>query len=84
MDDLDTLYLQGIESLYTELEANLSTSEETERHTMTNLIVSEGLLTHVLTKTSQQIPSQESQPYTDRSPPATNSRLKGKHGGDQD
>ena len=64
MDGLDALYLQGIESLYTELEANSSKSEETEVHTMINLIVSGGLLTHVLTKTSQQIPSQESQPYT--------------------
>jgi len=48
MDDLVTVSLQGVESLYTELEANLGTPEETEVDTMINLIISEGLLSHVL------------------------------------
>ena len=65
MDDLVTVCLQGIESLYTELEANLLTPEETEVNTMINLIISEGLLSQVLIKTRQQSLSQESQPYTD-------------------
>jgi hypothetical protein len=65
MDGLATVSLQGVESLYTELEANLLTPEEAAVETMINLIVSKGLLSHVLIKTRQQSQSQESQPYTD-------------------
>jgi len=64
-DDLVTVSLQGVESLYTELEVKPWTPEETEVLTMINLIISEGLLSHVLIKTRQQSQSQESQPYTD-------------------
>jgi len=64
-DDLITVSLQGVESLYTELEVKPWTPEETEVYTMINLIISEGLLSHVLIKTRQLSQSQESQPYTD-------------------
>jgi len=64
-DNLVTVSLQGIESLYTELEAKPWTPEESEVLTMINLITSEGLLSHVLIKTRRQCQSQESQPYTD-------------------
>jgi len=64
-DDLATASLQGVESLYTELEVKPWTPDEREVLTMINLIISEGLLSHVLIKTLQHSQSQESQPYTD-------------------
>ena len=54
-----------MESLYTELEVNLWTLEETEVLIMINLLISEGMLSHVLIKTRQYIQKQESLPYTD-------------------
>jgi len=64
-DDLATVSLQGVESLYTELEVKPWTPDEREVLTMINLIISEGLLSHVLIKTRQHSQRQESQPYTD-------------------
>jgi len=43
--------MEGVESLYTELEVKPWTPEEREVLTMINLIISEGLLSHVLINT---------------------------------
>ena len=63
--NFSTEILQGIESLYTELEAQLPQPEESEVLTMINRITSEGLFSQVLITTRQQCQSQESPPYTD-------------------
>ena len=64
-DNLAVVSLQGVESLYTELEVKPWTPEATEGFIMINLLISEGLLSCVLTKTRQYIQRQESAPYTD-------------------
>jgi len=64
-DDLVIVSLQGVESLYTELEVKPWTPDEMEVPTMITLLISEGLLSHVLIKTRQHCQRQESQPYTD-------------------
>jgi len=64
-DDLAIASLQAVESLYTELEVKSWTPEEMEVTTMINLLISEGLLSHVLRKTRQYSQRQEPQPYTD-------------------
>jgi len=64
-DDLAIASLQGVESLYTELEVKPWTPVEMEVPTMITLLISEGLLSHVLVKTRQYSQRQEPQPYTD-------------------
>jgi len=50
-DDLTIASLQGVESLYTELEVKPWTRDELEVPTMITLLISEGLLSQVLEKT---------------------------------
>jgi len=50
-DDLTIASLQGVESLYRELEVKPWTPDEIEVPTMITLLISEGLLSHVLVKT---------------------------------
>ena len=50
-DNLAIVSLQGVESLYTKLEVKPWTTDEREVLTMINLIISEGLLSHVLINT---------------------------------
>jgi len=64
-DSLGTAILQGIESLYTELEAQPWQLAESEVLTMINRITSEGLFLQVIITTRQQCQSQETPPYTD-------------------
>jgi len=64
-DDLAIASLQGVESLYTELEVKPWTPDEMEVPAVITLLISEGLLSHVLVKTRQYSQRQEPQPYTD-------------------
>jgi len=64
-DDLAIVSLQGVESLYTKLDVKPWTPDEREVLTMINLLIYEGLMSHVLTKTRQLSQRHESQPYTD-------------------
>jgi len=63
-DDLAIASLQGVESLYTELEVKPWTPDEMEVPTMITLLISEGLLSHVLVKTRQYSQRQEPQSNT--------------------
>jgi len=62
-DDMTIASLQGVMSLYRELE--VSTKDETEVPTMINLLISEGMLSLVLEKTRLYSQRVGSQPYTD-------------------
>jgi len=64
-DDLAIASLHVVESLYTELEVKAWSPDEMEVTTMINLLISEGLLSHVLAKTRQYI---QRPPYTDALP----------------
>jgi len=64
-DDLAIASLQGVESLYTELEVKPWTPDEMKVPTLITLLISKGFLSHVLVKTSQYSQRQEPQSNTD-------------------